>query len=334
MRGLLHSAFARLTAPRLATQGGAGSELPPAEPAAPAAPAAEVTELARAWARAHELDAQLARAWEHAHTLDAALAERGAELARAWEHAHTLDAALREQVARHAGADFDGDSLVVYNKDVAFLRDEAFMTAYRAGMFSGHKLGRGSDDLRLEWRAHVACWAARRGCALPGDFVECGVNTGILSLAVCHYTDFNATGKQFFLFDTYCGIPAAQMTPDERPARVAESAAVYDECYARAARNFAPFPRARLVRGTVPETLTTVSIERVAYLSIDMNIVYPEVAALEHFWPRLVSGAAVLLDDYGWKNYAAQKAAHDRFAAEKGVPILLLPTGQGLIIKP
>jgi hypothetical protein len=65
-----------------------------------------------------------------------------------------------------------------------------------------------------------------------------------------------------------------------------------------------------------------------------MNIVQPEIAAMEFFWDNLVPGAAVILDDYGWANYSLQQEAHDRFAAAMGVPILLLPTGQGLIIKP
>jgi len=56
-----------------------------------------------------------------------------------------------------------------------------------------------------------------------------------------------------------------------------------------------------------------------------MNIVEPEIAAMEFFWETR-PGAAVILDDYGWKNYALQQQAHDRFAAARGVPILLLPT--------
>ena len=74
---------------------------------------------------------------------------------------------------------------------------------------------------------------------------------------------------------------------------------------------------------------------RVCYLSIDMNCVGPEIAAAEFFWDRLVSGAVVLLDDYGagvW--HLAQKRAFDEFARRKGVEILSLPTCQGLLIKP
>ena len=71
-----------------------------------------------------------------------------------------------------------------------------------------------------------------------------------------------------------------------------------------------------------------------SYLSIDMNIAAPEIAAIEHFWDKLVPGAPVVLDDYAWIGYEEQLHAWDAFAASKGVAIACLPTGQGLILKP
>ena len=65
----------------------------------------------------------------------------------------------------------------------------------------------------------------------------------------------------------------------------------------------------------------------------DMNCVQPEIAAAEYFWERLVPGAVMLLDDYGHAGHELQKEAFDRFSKHHGVPLLVLPTGQGLIIK-
>ena len=155
-----------------------------------------------------------------------------------------------------------------------------------------------------------------------------------MPLAICHYLDFNASGKTFWLFDTFTGIPEAQMSEAEKSARMAENAAFYSDCYEVAKRNFAPYPKAKLVRGTVPETLANVDIDRVAYLSIDMNITYPERKAIEYFWPKLSHGAVVILDDYGHAHYREQKFSIDEFAAAEGVSVLTLPTGQGMLIKP
>jgi O-methyltransferase len=232
---------------------------------------------------------------------------------------------------------YDADGLVTFNKNIEFIHDPRFMSAYRRGMNSGHAF-RGADgrnvDLHIEWRVAVCCWAARHGVNLAGDFVECGVNTGVCSLAVCEYVNFNALDKAFYLFDTFDGIPVVQMSDKERPFRIKDNATKYPECHGVALKNFAPYPRAKLVKGTVPETLSTVAIERVAYLSIDMNIHYPERAAIEHFWPKLSPGAFVVLDDYAWRGHEEQKDSLDKFARSVDVEILTLPTGQGLIVKP
>ncbi len=62
-----------------------------------------------------------------------------------------------------------------------------------------------------------------------------------------------------------------------------------------------------------------------------MNCVIPEIAAIEHFYPKLSIGAVILLDDYGW--HFLQKKAMDKWADKMGVTILSLPTGQGMVIK-
>lgn len=230
------------------------------------------------------------------------------------------------------------DNLAVWDKCVDFMQDPRFLSAYRRGMDSGHHIGRppGShDDLHIEWRVYVAIWAAQQGLLLDGDFVECGVNTGIMSLAICEYLEFARAPKRFYLFDTYNGLPEEQVSPEEEVlGRLDAGRVVFSECYEIAKSNFAPYPNAILVRGKVPDTLAGAGIGRVAYLSIDMNLIAPEIAALEYFWNKLTPGAPVLLDDYGWAEHRVQKDAMDEFARRKGVPILNMPTGQGLIIRP
>lgn len=229
-------------------------------------------------------------------------------------------------------------TLQVWYQTADFLEDPHFMEAYRFAMGGAagflQRIG-AVPDVRHEWPVLVGCWAAWHGRHLPGDFVECGTNTGILSMAICKYVDFNRLDKFFYLFDTYCGIPSEQMSESEKSlGREALSKAVYRDSFETAQKNFAPFPRVQLVRGKVPDTLPTVPIHRVAYLSIDMNIIFPEIAALEYFWDKLSPGAPVILDDYGKAKFVEQKCAMDAFSARRGLKILNLPTGQGLLIKP
>jgi len=205
-----------------------------------------------------------------------------------------------------------------------FCKDSRFISAYQRGQATGS--WNGSE---LRWRVYTACWAASQASALPGDFVECGVNRGGMSLAVMDYLDFNRLNKRFFLLDTYSGFPEQW-----RLLAASVNQHSYHDCYQQAVQNFSGFVRAKIICGSVPETLTQVDSDQVCYLSIDMNCAEPEVEALKFFWPKLVPGAVVLLDDYAYsESYRRQKQAFDSVAEELKFHILSLPTGQGLVIK-
>ena len=132
----------------------------------------------------------------------------------------------------------------------------------------------------------------------------------------------------FYLFDTFCGVVEQQITCDDKGAHSNH----YEECYAEVFQYFSKWSNIKLVRGVIPESLGSVDISNVAYLSIDMNCALPEKAALEYFWPRMQHGGIILLDDYGWRGYENQKRIHDEFARSVGTEVLPLPTGQGIIL--
>ena len=210
-----------------------------------------------------------------------------------------------------------------------FLNDPRFQEAYRLGEQTGSW-----QDAKIHWRVHVLCWAADRASRLEGDFVECGVNRGGFSRAIMHFVDFPKLGKTFYLLDTFRGLEDRLVSDAERKRGIGVGKWFqYKECYEEVCKTFEGFP-VIIVRGVVPETLPQVKTAKVCYLSIDMNCAAPEIAAAEYFWDKLVSGAVIVLDDYGWGGHEEQKLAFDSFAARKGVMVLSLPTGQGLIFKP
>ena len=216
---------------------------------------------------------------------------------------------------------FSGRMATCHNAD--FVHEPIFARAFALAQT------RGKCD--YAWRARVACWAGKQASLLDGDFVECGVARAHLAAAIVSYLGFaDMAQKRFFLFDTFRGLVDEQITDEDRGAHHN----IYRECYEDVRSHFAGTPNVVLVQGVVPESLSTVEIQRVAYLSIDMNCAVPEKAALAFFWPKVVPGGIILLDDYGWRGYENQKRAHDEFAEDVGVEVLGLPTGQGLLIKP
>jgi hypothetical protein len=221
---------------------------------------------------------------------------------------------------------YNQDGLItIHNSD--FMNDSRFAEAYKSGKQTGSW---GSGD--IHWRAYVACWAANKGKDLEGDFVECGVNRGGLAMTIMQYINFKTLPKKFYLLDTYCGLSEKFISEEEKHLGI--SAGGYDECYEQVKITFRDYPNVEIIKGTVPDTLPQVKSQKVAYLSIDMNCMEPEIAAAEYFWDKMVRGAVMLLDDYGWRGHIMQKKAFDNFAASHNVQVLSLPTGQGIILKP
>jgi hypothetical protein len=206
-----------------------------------------------------------------------------------------------------------------------FVDDPDFQRAYQRGVQAF------GWDYGIPWRVHMLLWAAGHGMKLDGAFVECGTARGFQASAVCEY--YELCDRKFFLFDTFRkSVEAVGLTGAEYHA-----APAYHPMYANSteevAANFAEWPSVRLVPGLIPGTLDTVQIDEVALLSVDLNAPEPEEAAIRHFWPRMVPGAMLVLDDYGFPGFEPSRASADRVAADLGFSIASLPTGQGLAIK-
>ncbi len=166
------------------------------------------------------------------------------------------------------------------------------------------------------------------------NFVECGVHTGLLSLTICRYLEFEKQARTFWLFDTWKGLPSEGLSDAQASKVESTNRRLYGrDVYDLALRNFAQFPNAKLVRGALPGTLALANIERIAYLSIDLNNAWGEKAVIEQLWPKLCKGAMIVLDDYGWAGYEDQHDMWDSFARSVGAMIVTIPTGQGILMK-
>jgi len=215
-----------------------------------------------------------------------------------------------------------------------FVEDPRFQSAYRRGVLAGHGV-----DSRIEWRGHVALWAAECCKRVPGDFVECGVNAGVVSSAIMEKLGWRTIDKVFVLVDTFGGPILSQYSDEEVQlgqrdvAQDAVRRGAYVTDMERVLANYAEWPNVAVVQGAVPDVLEQLNLNQVAFVHLDMNCAYPERRAFEYFWTRLSIGGMVLLDDYASYGYEASARAIDRAAELRGAEVLSLPTGQGLVLK-
>jgi hypothetical protein len=227
---------------------------------------------------------------------------------------------------------YDFDGLVsIHNHD--FMEQPDFTNAYDRGVRAA------GADYRWQWRVHIGLWAARSAIRLEGDFVECGVNRGFLSSAIMKDLDWDTLDRTFYLLDTFKGLDERYVSETEKRGGTIErnkkeiESGFYTENVQQVETNFSEWRNKKIVVGSIPETLGQIQSGKIAFLHIDLNCSPPEVAALEHLWPRLPPGGIVLLDDYAYYGYQPQKEGMDLWGARNNVPIASLPTGQGLIVK-
>ncbi len=230
--------------------------------------------------------------------------------------------ALRE-VARVAGDGdprgpwFVADNLITYGHTRGFLTEQRFVAAVLAARPE-------PTERSIVWRTHTLCWAADSVSGLPGDFVECGTYQGYSAEVLMHFTE-GLSGRRFWLYDLFDpsgGAGEGHRLPAHDPG-------LADTVRAR----FRKWHNVVVTQGKVPQSFAEAVPDHIAFLHVDMNNAEAERGALEVLFGRVCAGGIIVFDDYGWTGYRAQKASADEFMRSRGLGILELPTGQGLVVK-
>jgi hypothetical protein len=166
---------------------------------------------------------------------------------------------------------------------------------------------------------------------IPGDFVECGCYAGGMSLlAALTFLKLGDTNRDFYLFDTFEGMPAPT-TEDGSGAGQAYAAntqngqawAKMDIEAVRSVMALSGYPaeRVHLIKGMVEDTIPEKSPERISILRLDTDFYTSTKHELEHLYPRLAAGGALVIDDYGYMPGA--RAATDEYFSSPERPMLL-----------
>ncbi len=207
-----------------------------------------------------------------------------------------------------------------------FLADSEFDAAYKqmiAWWFD--------QPLDCRWRMWVLTRCARQCGRLPGSFVEFGVYRGGCAFMILS-TSSLAENRRYFLFDTFAGIPETHLTPGESAMGFAGRLSNTSVSFVRNVLQ-AWDKQLTFVAGDVFDTLPKTETGDVAFCHLDLNASQPTQASLDYVYPRLLPGAMLVMDDYGWAGYEDQRAVIDRFFAAKKESVLCLPTGQALVVK-
>ena len=216
--------------------------------------------------------------------------------------------------ARMKSGWFAGDNLIAFGRNLSFLDDPRLMAAWKAHAQTSQEGG-------VLWRTATVIWAARQAMRRGGDLVECGCYKGTTARILLDAVDVGA--RRYFLYDLFDH--DASMAHNAMPEHSSE-------LFAQVTRRFEAFPNVRVIQGAVPESFSQGLPEKIAFAHIDMNNAPAEIGALDAMESRLVPGAMIVLDDFGALPYRAQHLAETEWFAARGIPVLELPTSQGLAI--
>lgn len=230
------------------------------------------------------------------------------------------------------------DRMSVSGQEISFLEDSEFCEWFTSTLSVIKPKLRDANVSKIFWRAHVAISLfsqATVGRAAP-VYVECGTHLGVISQMILRFQSAKRTSElKTYLFDTWNGIPESQIGTNEPLAAWHNQNNYCEDTYEFVEQIFASFPNVFLIRGIIPQTLSEFDDTQceLSMLHLDMNIVSPEKAALDFFWPRIAVGGVVLLDDYGFAKHTEQRNFYDSFFGDLGLIVCQLPTGQAFVLK-
>lgn len=172
---------------------------------------------------------------------------------------------------------------------------------------------------------------------VEGEIVECGVWKGGSSmLAAATLLEMDSASREIWMFDTFEGMSEpTDRDVDVNGFRVADewvggrgigneliqAFSPLDEVRANMATVGYPDRKVHFVQGKVEETIPENGPERIALLRLDTDWYESTRHEIEHFWPRLVAGGVLIIDDYGhWKG--SREAIDEYFEGREDRPLL------------
>jgi predicted O-methyltransferase YrrM len=128
-----------------------------------------------------------------------------------------------------------------------------------------------------------------------------------------------------YLYDTFEGMPETSEFDLHNKGDFSQTSFTEVEQFLK------EFNNVFLLKGIFPESAFGFE-QDLGFVHIDCDIYESTKAGLEYFYPRLIKGGTILIDDYNFRTTLGAKKAVDEFIEGKGL-FLSLDTGQGLLIK-
>ena len=207
----------------------------------------------------------------------------------------------------------------------------------------------GSPDMFRTQRFYNLIQTFQSTFDLEGETAEAGCLLGLSSFLMCGYEKARSaafTGAGHHLFDSFVGLsfPDSQDVPQAKPnpliGQLLERRKSTGDRWPtgrsfleRTKRVLADYPDVTYNVGWIPEVFTGVPRRGYRFVHIDVDLYMPIKASLEFFFPQMVPGGMIVIDDYGFTSWPGVKQAVDEFCAFQHAPLIRLTTGNAILLK-
>ena len=137
-----------------------------------------------------------------------------------------------------------------------------------------------------------------------GNFAEGGVYKGGVAFFLAQHCK-----NEVHLFDTFVGIPNAVEELDNHLNGDFADVTFFDECLNELVRR----PTVIFHVGIFPSTAEDLDFEKFSFVHLDGDTYQTTIDGLNFFFPRMVKGGIIILDDYNWDMCPGVNKAVDEF---------------------
>jgi O-methyltransferase len=233
---------------------------------------------------------------------------------------------------KQKGEPYNSDNLATVNR-YKFIENKQFIETLK---ISENRWSLNStDEIRnISWRLHVMLWSvslALKEVDIENEiFIECGTGRGYMAAGICSYFKWDANKPNFYLIDSF---KSTMPESDGSQVESGKKLFVYADGDNEVRSYFEKYNNIKILTGMIPEILNEIpDIKHIKFLHLDLNNANAELSALLILKSRFTKGTIILFDDYGGYGGEDQAIVHEQIAQELNRQLLILPTGQALLI--
>lgn len=169
---------------------------------------------------------------------------------------------------------------------------------------------------------------------------ECGCFKGHSSHFIANFFAEHDALTSFYVFDSFEGL-SSRTVRDQAEIELSEEFLNTEKQHFASTEShlrkvLADIPQLEVKKGWIPERFCDVETVEFSFLHLDVDLYEPTYDSLTFFWPRMLKGAVIVIDDYDLSRFEGAKIAVQDFVKGINKSDLILyesPMGGCMILK-